>query len=124
MVLPSDNVTSTPSARASNVVTAAGAQIDALGFRALHQRIDQMAVLDHMRERLARLDIAREGQEDRPDRVFQLRVGDDHVEDRLGSGRDLVPDADGIEQAAAGRDDGESRADRGLAVSPAPGRQR
>ena len=65
-----------------------------------------MAILDHMRERLARFDIAREGQEDRTGRVFQLRVGDDHVEDRLRPGRDLIPHPDGIEQAAAGRDDG------------------
>ena len=104
--LPSASVTSTPSARESNVVTAAGAQIDALGFRALHQCIDQMAVLDHMRERLARLDIARESQEHRTGRILQLRVGDDHVEDRLRSGRDLIPHPDGLEQPAAGRDDG------------------
>ena len=83
-----------------------GAQIDAFGLGARDQRIDQMAVLDHMRERLARLDIAREGQEHRTGGVFQLRVGDDHVEDRLRLGRDLVPDADRLEQPAAGRDDG------------------
>ena len=82
------------------------AQIDALGLRALHQRVDQMAVLDHMRERLARLDIAGEGQEHRTGGVFQLRVGDHHVEDRLRAGRDLIPHPDGLEQPAAGRDDG------------------
>ena len=65
-----------------------------------------MAVLDHMRERLARLDVAGEGQEHRPDGVFQLGIGDDHVEDRLRFGRDLIPYPDGIEQAPARRDDG------------------
>ena len=60
-----------------------GAEIDALGLGARDQRIDQMAVFDHMRERLAGLDIAGKGQEHRTGGVFQLGIGDDHVEDRL-----------------------------------------
>ena len=50
----------------------AGAQIDAELFRLLDQRIDQMPVLDHVRERLARLDLAAEGQKGRPHRVVEL----------------------------------------------------
>ena len=65
-----------------------------------------MAVFDHMRERLARFDIAGKGQEDRAGGILQLQIGDHHVEDRLRLGRDLVPDADGLEQPAAGGDDG------------------
>ena len=42
-----------------------------------------MTVFDHMRERLARLDIAGKGQKRRARGVVQLGVGDDHVEDRL-----------------------------------------
>ena len=82
------------------------AQIDALGLGARHQRIDQIAVLDHMRERLAGLDIAGEGQKHRTGGVFQLGIGDDHVDDRLRGGRDLAPDAERLEQPAAGGDDG------------------
>ena len=83
----------------------AGAQIDALGLGARGQRIDQLAVFDHVREGLARLDMAGESQEHRTGGVFQLGIGDDHVEDRLRAGGDLIPDADGIEQPPAGGDD-------------------
>src|ERR1700755_3376775 len=38
-----------------------GSEVDALGLGARDQRIDQMTVLDHMREWFARLDIPREG---------------------------------------------------------------
>ena len=86
MTLPSASVTSTPSARESKVDDRGRAQIDAFGLGARDQRIDQMAVFDHMRERLARLDIAGEGQEHRTGGVFQLRIRDDHVEDRLRLG--------------------------------------
>ena len=65
-----------------------------------------MAVFDHVRERFARLDMAGEGQEHRTGRVFQFGIGDDHVEDRLRAGGDLIPHPDGIEQPAAGGDDG------------------
>ena len=52
-------------------------------FGFLHQRIDQQPVLDHVRERLALLDLAAEGQERRPHRVVELGVRHHHVEDRL-----------------------------------------
>ena len=84
----------------------AGAKIDALGLGALDQRIDQMPILDHVRERFARLDIACESQEHRTGRIFQSGIGDDHVEDRLRAGSDLIPHPDGIEQPPAGGDDG------------------
>ena len=83
-----------------------GAQIDAFGLGARGQRIDQMAIFDHMGEGLAGFDIAGKGQEYRPGRVFQLGIGDDHVEDRLRAGCDLVPDAERLEQPPAGGDDG------------------
>src|SRR5258708_918564 len=82
-----------------------GPEIDTLGLGALDQRIDQMPVFDHMRERFAGLDIARESQEHRTGGVLQSGIGDDHVEDRLRLGGDVVPHPDGIEQPAAGRDD-------------------
>ena len=85
------SVTSTPSGRESKFVTAVARKLDAFGLGARHQRVDQMAVLDHMRERLARLDMAGEGQEHRTGGVFQFGIGDDHVEDRLRLVRDLRP---------------------------------
>ena len=75
----------------------AGAQIDALGLGSRGQRIDQLAVFDHVRKGFARLDMAGEGQEYRSGGVFQFGIGDDHVEDRLRAGGDLVPDAYGIQ---------------------------
>jgi hypothetical protein len=49
----------------------------------------------------------------------QLGIGDDHVENRLRAGCDLIPHSDGIEQSAAGRDD------RGRArIAAGPRRQR
>ena len=95
------------------------AKIDAFGFGARHQHVDQMAVLDHMRERLARLDIAGEGQEHRTGGVFQFEIGDDHVEDRLRLVRDLIPCPDRLEQPAAGRDDR-----GGARIAARPRRQR
>ncbi len=65
-----------------------------------------MTIFDHMRERLARLDIPRKGQEHRAGGIFQPGIGHDHVEDRLGLAGDLIPHPDGIEQPAAGGDDG------------------
>jgi len=81
-------------------------EIDATGLGVLDQRIDQMAVFDHMGERLARFDMAGKGQEDRPGGILELGIGDDHVEDRLRVGSDLAPDADRLEQPPAGGDDG------------------
>ena len=54
-------------------------------LRLRFQRGDQVAVLDHVGERLARLDLAGEGEEDRTHRVAEPAVGDNHVEDRLRS---------------------------------------
>ena len=68
--------------RGQNLATAALAA-DARLARLCSERIDEMPVLDHVGERLARLDFAGEGEEDRPHRVAEPAVGDDHVEDRL-----------------------------------------
>ena len=62
---------STPSARESIAETAVAREIDAFGLGAGDQRVDQMAVLDHMRERFAGLDIAGKRQEHRTGGVFQ-----------------------------------------------------
>ena len=101
-----------------------GHEFDAFGFRAPHQHIDQMAVLDHMRERLARLDIAGKGQEHRTGGVFQFGIGDDHVEDRLRLVRDLAPTPRSPRTAGGTPPRSRSRADRGSAASPAPDRPR
>ena len=82
-----------------------GAKLDAVRLRPLDQRIDQRRILDHVRERLARRDLAAERQIGRPHRVLQLGIGDDHVEDRLRAVGDLVPDADGLEQPPRRRRD-------------------
>ena len=105
--VPSANSTAAPSLSGLTLRTADDAQIDAAGFGLLGQHFDQIAVLDHMGERLARLDIAGEGEKDRPHRVAELAVGDHHVEDRLRLFGDVVPDADrGIEPPRAGNDRG------------------
>ncbi len=83
-----------------------GPEIDATGLGVSCQRIDQMAVFNHMGERLAGFDMAGEGQEDRPGRVFELGIGNHHIEDRLGIVRDLAPYADRLEQPPARRNDG------------------
>ena len=83
-----------------------GTQIDTErpGFR--NKRVDQQSVLDHVRERLALLHLAAEGEEGRPHRVFELAVGHHHVEHGLRFVRDRVPDFDGFEQPARGGGDG------------------
>ena len=58
-----------------------------------------------MGERLARLDLAGESEKHRPHRVVEPAVGDDHVEDRLGFRRYVLPNAERLEQAARGGDD-------------------
>ena len=83
----------------------ARAQFDAELLRLLDQRIDQMPVLDHVRERFARLHLAAESEEGRPHRVVELGVRHHHVEDRLRLRRDRVPDLDRLEQPARGRRD-------------------
>ncbi len=57
----------------------------------------EIASLDHVGEGLARLDFAGEAEEDRPDRVLEARIGDDHVEDRLRRRGDALPDAERLE---------------------------
>lgn len=91
------------------------AEIDPFSFGADDQRIDQAAVLDHMRKGLAGRDVAGEIQECRAGGVLELGIGDDHVEDRLNLGLDVVPGAERLEQAAAGRND---RGGAGIAARP------
>ncbi len=78
------------------------AELARLGF----QRVDEMAVLDHVGERLARLDLAGEGEKHRPHRVVEPAVSDDHVEDRLCLLFNALPNAQCLEQPARRRDDG------------------
>ncbi len=80
-------------------------QAHALACRLLEQGRQHVAVLDHVGERLARLHLAGEIEEDRAHRVVELRICDHHVEDRLGLRRDRVPHPDGLEQAARRRRD-------------------
>src|SRR5262249_2581935 len=75
------------------------AQDDAGFARLLLQRIQQKAVLDHMGEWLAWLDVARKGEKDRPHRVFEPAVGHHHVEDRLRLAGGALPDAERFEQS-------------------------
>ena len=71
----------------------------------LNQHIDQIAIFDHVRERFAGLDLTGKGQEHRAGGVFELRIRYHHVEDSLRVRRDLVPDAERLEQPPAGGDD-------------------
>src|SRR4051812_1016694 len=67
--------------------------LDALDARMTHRhpgipavaekRPRQHGPLDHVGERLARLNLAREGEERRPHGVLQPAVGDDYLDDRL-----------------------------------------
>ena len=76
------------------------------------QRRDKAAVLDHVSERFARLDLAGEGQKGRPHRVVEPAVGDHHVEDRLGLRGDRLPHAERLEQAAGGGAIADARSSR------------
>src|SRR3984957_12588224 len=82
------------------------AKVDPLGGRTLNQRVDQIAVLDHVRERFTRLDISRKRQEYRPRGVLQFGIRDNHIQDRLRTVRDLVPNTDRLEKPATGGNDG------------------
>ena len=82
------------------------AQCDADLARLLFQGIEQKAVLDHMGERLARLDVAREGEENRTHGVVDAAVGHDHVEDRLCLVGDALPNAERLKQPARRGDNG------------------
>src|SRR5579863_6869569 len=70
-----------------------------------------------MGERLAWLDLAGEGEKDRPHRIVEPAVGDDHVEDRLGFRRYVLPNAERLEQAARGGDDRRSALVIGVALA-------
>ena len=85
--------------------------VDAEFGGAAAQRAVEHLVLDHVGEGFAGADFAVEGEKDRPHRIGGLRIGDDHVGDRLGLGRDLFPAAEALEHAAGGGGDG-----RGAAV--------
>ena len=61
-----------------------------------------------MGERLARLGIAVEGQEHRPNRIGEPAVGHHHIEDGLRLARDGVPHPDRLEQPLRRRHDGGS----------------
>ncbi len=86
----------------------AGVQVDAERLRLFHQRVHEVPVLDHVRERLALFDIAAEGKKCGPHGVIELRIRDDHVEDRLRIRRDRIPDLDRFEQAPRRGGDGRS----------------
>src|SRR5439155_16572118 len=88
-------------------------------LRAPGEGCDQRPVLHHMREWLARLDIAAEGEKHRPHRIAQAAVGDHHVADRLRLAGDFFPDPDGNKQPARGGDDG-----RGARIRTPPREQR
>ena len=61
-----------------------------------------------MGERLARLGIAVEGQEHRPNRIGEPAVGHHHIEDGLRFAGDGVPHPDRLEQLLRRRHDGGS----------------
>ncbi len=58
-----------------------------------------------MGERLTRLDLAGEGEEDRTHRVAEPAVGDNHVEDRLALRCHALPNVQRFEQPPRCRDD-------------------
>jgi hypothetical protein len=59
-----------------------------------------------MREGLAIGDLAAEGEEGRPHRIFQPAIRDDHVEDRLRVVGDVLPHSDGLKQPPRRRGNG------------------
>ena len=81
------------------------AQRDAHLVRLLLQRIEQEAVLDHVRERLARLDVAGEGEEDRTHGVFDAAVGHRPCRGSAAPLRGALPNAERLEQPPRRRDD-------------------
>jgi hypothetical protein len=78
-------------------------QGDAFVLRLLHQCGDERGVLDHVGERLARFDVAVEGEKDRPHDVAEAAIGHDHVENGLRL--DVLPHADSLEQPPRRGDD-------------------
>ena len=58
-----------------------------------------------MGERFARFDFAGESEKDRPHRVVEPAVGDDHVEDRLRLLGHALPNTERFQQPACGGND-------------------
>ena len=86
-------------------------------FGLLRQGRNQKPVLDHVGERLARFDVARESKEDRPQRIIETAVGHDHVEDRLRLPGDAAPNAERLEQPPRSGDDCRSALVGGVAFA-------
>ena len=101
----------------------AAAQVDALAPRLAGQRVDQMAIFDHVRERFVRLDMRRANVRN-TGRVASSSLESVTTMSRMACvpRRDLVPDPERIEQpAAAGDDRGRARI-AARPRSPAPDR--
>src|SRR5262249_58839588 len=77
---------------------------DTFVLRLRRQRREQRAILHHVGERLARFHIAIEAEKDRPHGVSETAVGHHHIKNGLRL--DVLPNADGLEQAARPRGDG------------------
>jgi len=102
MSVPSASVTSTPSLRESNEARRWHA-VRRRRFGLRDQRIDQITVFDHMRERLAGFDIAGERQKHRTGGIVELRIRHDHIRDRLRRRRTCsqIPSASNSRRQAA-----------------------
>jgi hypothetical protein len=85
---------------------AGGANIDSRLAAGGEQRIAQRLALHHVREGLAVVDLAVEGEEGRAHGVEEMAVGDHHVAHGLRVIGDLLPDAERLEHAAGGGCDG------------------
>ncbi len=70
-----------------------------------------------MGERLARLDLATEGEKCRPHGIPEPAVGNDHVENRLGLFGYVLPDAERLKQPPRGGDNRRSAFIAGVAVA-------
>ncbi len=102
---PSPNDTTMRLPSFSKRVTAVARSSIPCVTRLCGERRIERRVLDHVGERLALCDLAREGEEHRPHRVLQLAVGHHHVEDRLRIRGDRVPHAERLEHAPRRRRD-------------------
>ena len=102
---PSPSVTDTPLPTTAKSVTGWATMVTPSAAALARELADEAGVLDHVGERLARLDVALEAQEHRPYRVLDAAVGDDHVADLLRPRRDRVPHAERLEHAPRRRRD-------------------